>query len=75
MQNLRILIAGVVMLFATALLLADNTYATPVAPHSELYNLAVTEDLPPAALTAAQRDGLVRLPVASVLAQASRPTL
>jgi hypothetical protein len=46
MQDLRILIAGVVMLFATALLLADNTYATPVAPHSGLYTLTESEDLP-----------------------------
>ena len=46
MQDLRILIAGVVMLFATALLLADNTYAKPTAQHSVLYTLADTEDLP-----------------------------
>ena len=47
MQDLRILIAGVVMLFATALLLADNIYAKPVAPHSGLNTLAGTEDLRP----------------------------
>ena len=47
MQDLRILIAGVVMLFATALLLADNTYAKPTAQHSVLYTLAGTEDLRP----------------------------
>ena len=46
MQDLRILKAGVVMLFATALLLADNTYAKPTAQHSVLYTLADTEDLP-----------------------------